>query len=96
MTITRIRPLSFAKISGTLYVLLGLVGGGIISLIALVGGFPPDTSGAPGFARVLFGVGAVVVLPILYGGLGFLATLIAAWLYNVVAGFVGGVEIDVQ
>ena len=96
MTITRIRPLSFAKLSGTLYAVLGLVGGSLISLIALIGGVPPDTSGAPGIVRTLFGVGAVVVLPILYGGLGFLGTLLAAWLYNLLAGFVGGVEIDVQ
>ena len=41
------------------------------------------------------GVGAVIVFPILYGLMGFVATLIAAWLYNVAAGVVGGVEVDV-
>ena len=44
----------------------------------------------------MFGAGAIVILPILYGGLGFVATLIAAWVYNVVAGIVGGIELDVQ
>jgi hypothetical protein len=32
----------------------------------------------------------------MYGCLGFVTTLIMAWLYNVLAGIMGGVEIDVQ
>jgi hypothetical protein len=42
------------------------------------------------------GVGAIVFLPILYGGCGFVFTLLGAWLYNAVAGLVGGVEMDLQ
>ena len=42
------------------------------------------------------GVGAIVFFPILYGCMGFVATLIGAWLYNVVAGLVGGIEMDLQ
>jgi hypothetical protein len=41
----------------------------------------------------VFGVGAVVILPIFYGVMGGLMGLLMAWLYNLVAGFVGGVEI---
>jgi hypothetical protein len=37
-----------------------------------------------------------VALPILYGGMGFVMTLIGAWLYNILAGFVGGIEMDLQ
>jgi hypothetical protein len=42
------------------------------------------------------GVGAIVFFPILYGVMGFIATLIMAALYNVIAGAVGGVEMDVR
>jgi hypothetical protein len=42
----------------------------------------------------LIGLGAIVVLPIFYGVLGFLMAVIAAWLYNLAAGFTGGVEIE--
>jgi hypothetical protein len=35
-----------------------------------------------------------VLFPILYGVMGFIFTLIAAWIYNGVAGMVGGIEID--
>ncbi|MEK6374241.1 MAG: hypothetical protein AABO58_16260 [Acidobacteriota bacterium] len=45
---------------------------------------------------MLFGAAAVVALPIFYGILGFIMTLIMAALYNLVAGWVGGVELDVQ
>ena len=95
MVIKRIGPVSCAKITGTLYAILGLVFGGIFSLAALAGGFASNTSGSAGFGAIA-GVGAIVVFPILYGGIGFVATLIGAWLYNVLAGMVGGIELDVQ
>jgi hypothetical protein len=95
MIITRIGPLSFAKLSGLLYAIFGLVFGGIFSVIAMAGGFASDTAGAAGIGA-LIGVGAVVVFPIFYGLMGFVTTLVGAWLYNVVAGVVGGVEVDIQ
>jgi hypothetical protein len=95
MVIRRIGPLSFAKLSGMLYAILGLVFGGLFSLIALAGGFASNTAGSAGLGAIV-GVGAVVIFPICYGLIGFVATLIAAWLYNVAAGIVGGVEVDIQ
>jgi hypothetical protein len=95
MVVKRIGPLSFAKISGMLYGLMGLIIGACISLFSVVGGaFAPGRgSGAVG---MLFGAAAIVVLPIVYGLVGFVISLISAALYNLVAGWVGGVELDVQ
>ena len=95
MVIKRIGPVSCAKIAGTLYAILGLVLGGIVSLVALAGGFSSNTSRAPGVGAII-GVGSIILFPILYGAIGFVASLIGAWLYNVLAGIVGGVELDVQ
>jgi hypothetical protein len=95
MVIKRIVPLSFAKIAGTLYAVMGLIFGCLLSLVALGGGFASNTSRIPGLGAMV-GVGAIVILPILYGCIGFVATLIGAWIYNVVAGVVGGIELDVQ
>jgi hypothetical protein len=95
MVIKRIGPVSCAKVSGTLYALVGIVIGGVFSLIAMVGGFASNSSEAAGIGAMV-GIGAIVIFPILYGCLGFVATLIAAWLYNVVAGLVGGIELEVQ
>jgi hypothetical protein len=95
MIIKRVGPVSFAKVSGFLYALIGLIVGGILSLVALAGGFTSEAAGAAGLGAII-GVGAVIVLPIMYGLMGFVATLIAAWLYNLAAGLVGGVEVDIQ
>ena len=95
MIIKRIGPVSCAKISGTLYAILGIVIGAMFSLIALVGGFASDTPEAAGFGGII-GVAAIIIFPIFYGAIGFVGTLVAAWLYNVVADLVGGIEIEVQ
>jgi hypothetical protein len=94
MVITRVGPLSVAKVAGLLYAIMGLLFGGVISLIGMAG-FAVGESEASPFAA-LFGVGAVILLPIAYGCLGFIATLIMSWLFNIVVGITGGVEVDAR
>ena len=95
MVIRRVGPLSCAKIVGVLYAILGLIIGALFSLAAMAGALASDESelGAMG---AMFGVGAVVLFPILYGCFGFLGALLMAWLFNVCAGIVGGVEIQTE
>jgi hypothetical protein len=95
MVIKRFDPVSCAKIAGTLYAIVGLFGGGILSLIALLGG---ATSAKPGGVALgaLLGVGAIIFVPIVYGGLGFIFTILAALLYNGIASLVGGMRIEVE
>ena len=95
MVIKRIGPMSCAKIAGTLYAILGIVVGGVFSLAALAGAFATSSEETPAFP-MLFGAAAIVVFPLLYGCLGFVMALISAWLYNVLAGWVGGIELDLQ
>lgn len=90
MVIRSIGALSCAKIAGALYAVIGLIVGVCLSLFALLGGF------AAGDYSPFFGAAAVVIFPILYGVFGFVMTLIVARLYNVFAGMMGGVEVDVQ
>jgi hypothetical protein len=95
MVIKRFEPLSVGKIAGILYAAIGLVIGVIVSLAATIGGLAGHSDfGA--FTGGLVGIGAIIILPIFYGVLGFVVAIIAAWLYNLAAGFVGGIEIDVQ
>ena len=97
MVIKRISPMSCAKVSGLLYALFGLLVGGVFSLVMMVAG-----SGFGGQDRVgpmfgaLFGAGAVVILPVCYGALGFVGGAVTAALYNLIAGWTGGIELDVQ
>jgi hypothetical protein len=96
MIVRRVGPLSFAKLMGALYALMGLLLGGIVSLISIVGGALIPSDQATGMTGALFGAAAIVILPICYGVLGFLTSLIGAALYNAIASVVGGVEIEVQ
>lgn len=97
MIIRRIGVLSAGKVLGALYAGLGLIIGLFFSLFALLGlaaVLGGDHDG--GLAGMLFGVGAVIALPLFYGVLGFIGGVISAFLYNLVAGIVGGIEIEVQ
>ena len=94
MVIRRIGPMSCARISGTLYAVVGLILGAMFSFVSLVGVF--NTGVSEEALPAVFGVAAIIILPLVYGGLGFVATLIAAWLYNLLAGVVGGIELDLQ
>lgn len=95
MVLKRLGPLSCAKIAGTLYAIIGLLVGAVFSVLSLASGLGWNASGDPGL-RPLIGIGAIVAFPILYGGMGFVTTLVGAWLYNILAGALGGIEMDFQ
>jgi hypothetical protein len=98
MVIKRVGVMSCARISGILYGLLGLIAGAIFSMIALIVGFlgvQGQNSYGP-FFGVVFGVGAVLTLPLLYGGMGFATGALSAALYNWVSSFVGGLQMEVE
>ena len=96
MIVRRIDPLSLGKVSGVLYAAIGLIIGGIVSLVSIVGGALAQDDGSSGVFGMVFGAAAIIILPIFYGVFGFIGSLIAAALYNVVASAVGGVEVDLQ
>lgn len=89
--IRRVDPLQVAKVLGVLYTIMGLL---LVPIFLFVSGAVPgeaaDTVGFP------FGVGFALIMPVFYGIFGFIFTLIAAALYNFVAGFVGGIEVDLD
>ncbi len=92
--IKKIGVLSLAKIFGILYVLLGLIVGAFMSLFALIG-FATSNPKA-GIFGALFGIGAIILLPIFYGVLGFVSGIISAALYNLIVKWVGGLEIETE
>jgi hypothetical protein len=79
-----------------MYAAMGLIFGALFACIALVGGsLAPRNSGAGGFGA-MFGVGAIVLLPLAYGVAGVVFGALSAWLYNVFAGMVGGIEVQLE
>ncbi len=92
--IKRIGVLSMGKIYGMLCAIMGLIFGAIMTLVSLVG--LAISSSSTGMFGVLFGVGAIIFLPIVYGVMGFIMGLITALLYNLIASWVGGLEVETE
>lgn len=98
MIVTRIRPLSLARVTTAVYGAIGLVIGVIIAGISLVGAAMglASQAGSEPWVGAIFGIGAIVAAPIFYGLLGFLGGLFTALVYNLAARAIGGVEFEVQ
>ncbi|MEM7028833.1 MAG: hypothetical protein AAF629_04525 [Chloroflexota bacterium] len=92
LEIRRIGVLSVAKVLAAIYACLGIIVGGVFSCAALLGATAAYAEAGPEGLLFLFGVGAIVVMPLTYGVLGFVIGIIVAFIYNLVAGRLGGVE----
>lgn len=102
MIVKRIGVWSLAKISGLVYGGMGLIFGAIFGLFSLVGmGMASVAANQSGGAvealfSMLFGAGAVLLMPLFYGLMGLVIGAITAFIYNLVARLVGGLRIDVE
>ena len=99
MVIRKIGVASAAKVFGTLYALWGFIFGAIVAMIALAGAGISAASRedpVPAWLGTMFGVGAIVVLPIVYGVMGAVFGALTAAFYNVVAGIAGGLSLEVD
>ena len=98
MVLKSVGVMSCGKIGGTLYGLMGVLLGGIFALVSTLGLAlgQGSSSGALAWLGAFFGVGSIILFPIIYGIMGFIGGLITAVLYNLLAGFVGGIEMELQ
>jgi hypothetical protein len=85
--------MSVAKIMGLLYGCMGLIFIPIFLIMGAVGGLAGDKSAILGGA---IGVVLAFLMPVLYGGMGFVMGAIGALLYNLFAGWVGGIELQLD
>ena len=90
MIIKSVGILSVGKMYGAIMAAMGLLFGIGVAVLSVVGGLVDTTD--TGFLGPALGVGAVIVLPIVYGCMGFIVGAISGALYNLFAGIVGGVE----
>jgi hypothetical protein len=91
--VRKIGVLSLGKIVGIVYAVIGLIFGAIITAASLLIG---SAMAAWGFEGDMFGTGAIIVLPIFYGVMGFIMGIVVALVYNLVAKSIGGLELDVE
>jgi hypothetical protein len=100
MVIRRIGPGSLAKVMGTMYALWGFIFGAIIAIIATlgasIGAAASRSNDMPMWLAPMFGIGAVIFMPIFYGVIGAIFGALSAAIYNLVAGMVGGLSLDVE
>jgi hypothetical protein len=97
MVLRRVGAVSLGKVFGILYALLGLVIGALLALLSLVGAGIGAASGSDqAWFGAFFGVGAIIFLPIFYGILGFIGGLLTGAFYNLAAGMVGGVHVELE
>jgi hypothetical protein len=98
MILRRIGVWSAAKLNGVLYALVGLLIGIVVSLLSVLGALATSEmsseTGFGAFPAMFIGVGAIVALPILYGLFGLIGGAIGAAIYNIVAGMMGGLELE--
>jgi hypothetical protein len=98
VVLNKIGVFSCAKVSGVIYAAFGLLVGMIFTFLAMLGaaiGVASD-SGPEALFGLFFGIGAVIVLPVFYGILGFIGGAIVAVLYNLAASAIGGVELELR
>ncbi len=98
--VKHIGPGSAFKVGLVAYAILGLVLGVLMACISMLAGSlaPLGQSAAPGaqFFRWGMGFGSIILFPLLYGVLGGVFSAIGAGIYNLVAGWVGGLEVDIS
>lgn len=89
--LNKIGVLSLAKINAVIGAILGLIWGIFAAIlgttIAVLGGLG---------ALAGLGLWSIIVFPIIYALVGFVGGAIGAFLYNLVAGWIGGVEVELK
>jgi hypothetical protein len=88
--VQRVGVAQLAKVMGVLYFLMGIV---FLVFFLIISRTMPGAAGTalPGFG---FGMGMFIFMPVFYALLGAVFGALGAALYNVVAGMLGGVELD--
>lgn len=100
-TVKRISPGSAFKVGAVVYAFFGLLVGICMALFSMLAGSVAGLAGgdvAPGM-RALgfgFGAGAIIIAPIAYAIIGGIGGAIGALVYNLAAGWVGGLEVDIS
>lgn len=88
--------MSVAKIMGLLYGCMGIIFVPFFLIIGLAGSFAGQKDNPFAPLAGLFGVVMAVLMPILYGVMGFVTGAIGAALYNFIARRAGGFELEFE
>lgn len=92
----RIGVMSLAKFQAVIMAIFGFIVGLFMALLFAVLGSITRPYGAYSASDPFSGLGfaVIIVFPIMYGIIGFIFGAITAFLYNVIAGIIGGIELE--
>jgi hypothetical protein len=101
MMVKRIGVLSLAKVQGVVMAAIGLIIGLIYGLFFIIFGAVMMSSGAEGSGSaaaggVVGGLVMIVVIPVFYAVLGFAIGALSAFIYNIAANAIGGLELELE
>ena len=103
MTVRRVGVLSLAKMQGLLMFVMGLIIGVIYGLFFMLFGAAMSSLAPRGESQAMGGVSSIVIglilmiaVPIFYGIIGFVGGAIGGFIYNIAAGIVGGIKLDLE
>lgn len=93
MIITKIKPMSLAKIQTVLMGIFGLFMAVVYGILMLmVTSLNPEVSSQ----IQILGPWEIVLMPFMYAAIGFVIGLVGAFVYNLIAKWVGGIEIELM
>ena len=87
--------LSLAKITGLGYFAVGLILVPFFLLFGLAGLAAGRQAGGPQLPAA-FGFVFAILAPFFYGGIGFVSGALGALIYNLLAGWIGGIELEFE
>jgi|SRR6266581_3834424 len=93
--IKAVKVLSVAKIMGAVYGAIGLLFLPFILLMGLAGSLVPHQNGQ-GNIGIVFSFVFGLFAPVIYAAMGFVMGALSAFLYNLFAKWVGGIEVQIQ
>lgn len=95
--IKKINAISLAKILGLSLALLGFIIGLVVGFVMFViGSVFGATSGITTLLAPGLGIIGFLIIPFLYGAIGFLLGGLSALIYNILASWVGGIKIEIE
>jgi hypothetical protein len=89
MEIKSVEIMSWAKIHALFGIIFGLIYGILFAILGSAIGASFDMPGA-----TTLGLLAIIVFPIIFGIMAFIGGAILAFLYNIFAGKIGGIEVE--
>ena len=90
--ITKMEVLSVGKVYALSLAFFGFIAGIFVAIL----GSAFNTYGRGGMLGPSLGIASIILFPVIYGIIGFIAGIIGAAIYNLIVKLVGGIEIELK